>query len=140
MIRQFITRSQWLFIIFIAFIVSSATHDTAHTVTVSPDQQSAVAGLPEGFFLADLTNGLTLPTDLAIMPNGNMLVTEKGTGDGKNGIANVRLIKNGQLIETMILPTTIISMCGMALEPRPSRKEQLIHFVFLASPLTQPQA
>ncbi|MEM7538400.1 MAG: PQQ-dependent sugar dehydrogenase [Chloroflexota bacterium] len=71
--------------------------------------------LPEGFVIADVVGGLILPTDLAVMPNGDMLVTEKGTGDGRFGIANVRLIKNGQLIATPVvsLHTNVIDDSGL---------------------------
>lgn len=71
--------------------------------SANPTSQAAGLGLPAGFTISRVASGLTLPTDMAFMPNGDILVTEKGSGDETNGSAAVRLVKNGQLVTTPVI-------------------------------------
>ena len=41
--------------------------------------------LPPGFTLS-IIDGLTLPTDMAFLPDGKLLVLEKGQGEGTAGV------------------------------------------------------
>jgi len=108
-------RPSWLFLILISFMISSAI-PAAITFSANPSANLAqTTNLPDGFVLADLATGLNFPTDLAIMPNGDILVTEKGTGEGEYGTSNVRLIKSGSLQAAPVLSlhTNVIDDSGL---------------------------
>ncbi|MFN2199783.1 MAG: PQQ-dependent sugar dehydrogenase [Caldilineaceae bacterium] len=53
--------------------------------------------LPPGFAASVIVQGLALPTDLELLPNGDMLVSEKGSGTESEGVSHVRLIRDGVL-------------------------------------------
>src|SRR5947207_2976841 len=42
--------------------------------------QGAAVALPPNFIIRTVASGLNLPTDIAILPSGDLLVTEKGVG------------------------------------------------------------
>lgn len=58
--------------------------------TESPER---VAHLPENFVRETLVTGLSLPTDMAFLPNGDLLVAEKGQG-GDEGSATIYLVQD----------------------------------------------
>ena len=58
---------------------------------------------PEGFGMTPAASGFTLPIDLEWMPDGGMLVAEKGTGLGANAVAALRLFRDGVLQTTPVL-------------------------------------
>jgi glucose/arabinose dehydrogenase len=72
--------------------------------------------------LSPYVAGFDLPLDLAVMPDGGLLVAEKGSGVGTLGLASVRLVRNGSL---QALPVITIStntnvdagINGLALHP-----------------------
>ncbi len=64
---------------------------------------SSVIELPEGFLLAEVARGLVGPTDMAFLPNGDLLVAEKGVGTDVDGVADVRLVRDGVLREAPVL-------------------------------------
>lgn len=53
--------------------------------------------VPPGFALSLFEDGLALPTDMVFLPNGDLLVAEKGGYRQEAGAASVRLIRNGKL-------------------------------------------
>ncbi len=55
------------------------------------------ATLPPGFAVNLFAGGLALPTDMLFLPNGDLLVAEKGGYEQEVGMASVRLVRNGQL-------------------------------------------
>ncbi|HXF62424.1 MAG TPA: PQQ-dependent sugar dehydrogenase [Caldilineaceae bacterium] len=59
--------------------------------------QAAAAALPPGFALQTVTGGLHLPTDMALLPSGDILALEKGRGDREAGVGQVRLVRQGVL-------------------------------------------
>ena len=61
------------------------------------DGDHADAALPPNFIARTVVSGLTLPTDMVILPSGNFLVTEKGVGAGAFSTANVRFVRGGVL-------------------------------------------
>lgn len=71
----------------------------AHPVLAA---QQAIA-LPPGFAIHTAVSGLRLPTDMAFLPNGDVLVAEKGSGFNEEGIARVRLVRQGVLQKEPIL-------------------------------------
>lgn len=60
-------------------------------------QDGPAASLPPGFTLSLFVDGLALPTDMVFLPNGDLLVAEKGGYGQEVGAASVRLIHNGKL-------------------------------------------
>ncbi len=62
-----------------------------------------VIELPEGFLLAEVARGLSAPTDMAFLPNGDLLVTEKGRGTNADSVADVRLVRNGTLQDDAVV-------------------------------------
>ncbi len=73
---------------------------------VSPAEEVALAAgmaLPPGFAVRTAVSGLRLPTDLAILPSGDLLIAEKGSGQGSAGMARVRLVRNGMLRSTPVI-------------------------------------
>lgn len=64
--------------------------------------QQAIA-LPPGFTMHTAVSGLRIPTDMAFLPNGDVLVTEKGSGFNAEGTARVRLVRQGVLEKEPIL-------------------------------------
>lgn len=75
--------------------------------TPAPASHAAAQGLPAGFIITQVASGLTLPTDMAILPDGDILVTEKGSGDETSGTAAVRLIKDGQLAAAPVITLAV---------------------------------
>src|SRR4051794_24662723 len=60
---------------------------------------AAAVGLPPNFIARTVVSGLTLPTDMVILPSGDFLVTEKGEGSMEFSRADVRLVHSGVLIQ-----------------------------------------
>ncbi len=54
--------------------------------------------LPEGFSIAPYADGLTLPVDMEFLPDGGILVAEKGLGLAENAVAHIRLVRD-QIIQ-----------------------------------------
>lgn len=61
--------------------------------------------LPAGFALKTVASGLMLPLDMEFLPNGDILVAEKGSGQGLDGVGTIRLVENG-----IVNPTPVISL------------------------------
>lgn len=78
--------------------------------------------LPPNFQLRTVASGLQLPTDLALLPNGDMLIAEKGSGQETDGVAHVRLVRQGVLVAepVLALSVTVLGDSGiysLALDP-----------------------
>lgn len=71
--------------------------------------------LPPNFQMQTVTGGLHFPTDMVILPSGDFLVTEKGSGSGTDGVAHLRLVRQGVLIEDPVLSlsVTVIGDSGL---------------------------
>ncbi len=67
--------------------------------TLTPHWAAAAPNVdpPPGFQLSIYASGLNLPVDMAIMPDGGLLVAEKGSGFNASSLASVRLVRNGLL-------------------------------------------
>ena len=91
-----------------------------HTVT---DGVHAEAALPPNFIARTVVSGLTLPTDMVILPSGDFLVTEKGIGAGAFSTANVRFVRGGVLQIAPVLTLGVNSLedsglLGIVLDPQ----------------------
>jgi glucose/arabinose dehydrogenase len=73
-----------------------AEHGIAQEVSIADDGVADVA-LPPRFVVRTVVSGLTLPTDMVILPSGDFLVTEKGVGSDEFSTAHVRLVRQGVL-------------------------------------------
>ena len=86
------------------------------------DASGDTISLPPGFTVSEV-RGLNFPTDMAFLPSGDLLILEKGTGDGPDGSAAVRvLLQNGTLRSAPVitLPTTPLGdsgLLGLAVDP-----------------------
>lgn len=93
----------------------------AHHTEVDSAEQAAIV-LPPNFVARTIASGLTLPTDMVILPSGDILVTEKGTGAGAFSMANLRLVRNGVLRPEPILTLGVNAeedsgLMGIVLDP-----------------------
>lgn len=78
--------------------------------------------LPPGFAMQTLVSGLTLPVDMEFLPNGDILVAEKGTGKHEEGRSSIRLVRGGQLLEMPVITLrtnveTDSGILGIILDP-----------------------
>jgi glucose/arabinose dehydrogenase/PKD repeat protein len=64
---------------------------------------TAAAAVPPGFTLSLFADGLALPTDMVFLPNGDLLVAEKGGYRKEVGTAAVRLVHNGKVREQPVV-------------------------------------
>lgn len=71
-----------------------------------PEPGPAGAFEPPGFSFEAYAAGLNLPIDADFMPDGGLLVAEKGVGAGIDGESAVRLVRDGEL---QIAPVLILS-------------------------------
>ena len=84
--------------------------------------RTASAAPPDGFTYSPVVSGLNLPVDVEIMPDGGILVAEKGVGSGWFGRSSVRLARDG---EVQVVPVISLStntyvdsgILGMILDP-----------------------
>lgn len=67
------------------------------------EAQAQAIELPQGFRAVRILDGLRLPTDMVFLPSGDILITEKGTGRDAEGIARVRLVRQGVLRNEPVL-------------------------------------
>jgi glucose/arabinose dehydrogenase len=65
----------------------------------SPTDDGTGVELPPGYVFTIVTTDLIVPTSMAMLPNGDILVTEKGTGVGVDGRARVRRVSGGIIQE-----------------------------------------
>ena len=77
---------------------------------------------PPGFAVRTLVSGLRQPVDMAILPNGGLLIGEKGSGDATNGVARVRLVTAGGLasqpvLEIPVNPRGDTGILGLVIAP-----------------------
>ncbi len=72
------------------------------------DGEATVAvELPPRFVARTVVSGLTLPTDMVILPSGDLLVTEKGMGFEQFATAQVRLVRQGVLQPEPVLTLSV---------------------------------
>ena len=79
----------------------------AGVVPARAETRAAGLELPAGFYVRAAMDGLAAPTDLAALPDGRLLVTEKGAGRGAAAIAAVRLVANGAAREEPVLELSV---------------------------------
>jgi glucose/arabinose dehydrogenase/PKD repeat protein len=89
-------------------------------VTVMPRSSVLYAAdpvtvLPENFQIRTVVEGLRFPTDMVLLPSGDLLVVEKGAGLGTNGMADVRLVRQGklQVVPVLSLSVTVLGDSGI---------------------------
>jgi glucose/arabinose dehydrogenase len=58
---------------------------------------------PPGFAYETYADGLNLPIDAEFMPDGGILVAEKGVGSGVDGESSLRLVRDGEVQEVPVL-------------------------------------
>jgi glucose/arabinose dehydrogenase len=75
---------------------------------VDSDNEATIA-LPPNFIAKTVVSGLTLPTDMVILPSGDFLVTEKGIGTGAFSKARLRLVRAGILRPEPVLTLQVNS-------------------------------
>jgi glucose/arabinose dehydrogenase len=97
-----------------------SAHHAIESVT-GPD--NLAVALPSNFIARTVVSGLTLPTDMVILPSGDFLVTEKGIGSGVVSTAQVRLVRAGILQPTPALTIGVNSeedsgLMGIILDPQ----------------------
>ena len=63
--------------------------------------------LPANFQIRTVVSGLRYPTDMVLLPSGDILVVEKGAGLNENGVADVRLVRQGELQEAPVLSLSV---------------------------------
>ena len=73
-----------------------AEYGIAQEVSIAGEEDTDVK-LPPRFVVRTVVSGLTLPTDMVILPSGDFLVTEKGVGSEEFSTAHVRLVRQGVL-------------------------------------------
>lgn len=66
---------------------------------LTPAETQEAAGLPAGFQFIEVGSGLLYPVDMSFLPNGDLLVAEKGYFlTPTDPVADIRLIRNGVLL------------------------------------------
>lgn len=98
---------KWLLCLLVPALIAaqSAGAQASATALAGGQQERASAlqsslpavTLPPGFSLSTFVDGLNLPTDMVFLPNGDLLVAEKGGYGEEQGTAGVRLVHNGVL-------------------------------------------
>lgn len=73
----------------------------SHIVPTSPTL--AHEAPPEGFSYLPYLSGLDLPVDMEFLPSGDIFIAEKGSGGDIEGIANIRLVRDGLLLEKPVI-------------------------------------
>ena len=113
------TMGRWLFLVSMLFVFIIGTGGAFAFVR----QTNSVPVLPANFVQEPVVAGLKLPTDIAFLPNGDMLISEKGQG-GENGAATIYLVQDvvGDPILTDILtvetnPTGDAGVLGIVPDP-----------------------
>ena len=77
---------------------------------------------PPGFAVKTLVRGLHQPVDMAILPNGEWLIAEKGSGGATEGVAQVRWVREDGLVAQPVLtlpvnPEGDTGILGLILAP-----------------------
>lgn len=96
-------------------------HHIIEGTEVSADQP--LISLPPHFFVRTITNELKNPTDMVVLPSGDILITEKGEGAAVNGKARVRLVREEILQSTPVLTLgvntdTDSGLLGITIDPQ----------------------
>ncbi len=79
--------------------------------------------LPAGFALSNFISGLHYPTDMLFLPNGDMLIAEKGSFDAQGQpFANVLLVRSGIVQPTPVARLAVSAerdsgLFGLVLDP-----------------------
>ncbi len=115
--QRFLRRCAALVLLSVLMICSAAL--LAQPVHAAEDEGTIV--LPSGFVAAGIA-GLTLPTDMAFLPDGKLLVLEKGAGNGPDGVGAVRLVTDGQVRPEPVMtlatnPYGDSGLLGLAIDP-----------------------
>ena len=63
--------------------------------------------LPSGFAFETVASGFRLPMSMAFLPSGEIMVAEKGLGSDVDGLAEIRLIRNGKILEKPLLTLSV---------------------------------
>ncbi|HUF39910.1 MAG TPA: PQQ-dependent sugar dehydrogenase [Anaerolineales bacterium] len=84
--------------------------------------RTARAIQPPGFSYEPVASGLNLPIDAEFMPDGGILVAEKGAGAGIDGQSAIRLIRDGEVQEVPVLLLSTYTfgdsgILGLVLDP-----------------------
>src|SRR5215213_4573669 len=101
---------------------STAPLSAHHAIESVTGPDNLAVALPSNFIARTVVSGLTLPTDMVILPSGDFLVTEKGVGSGVVSTAQVRLVRAGILQPTPALTIGVNSeedsgLLGIILDP-----------------------
>lgn len=72
-----------------------AQHDREHYFPLPSEQGDVIESENQRFFLQTVVEGLANPWAMAFLPNGNVLITERDTG-------NLRMVVNGELQQESI--------------------------------------
>ena len=86
------------------------------------DLRPAGAFDPPGFSYTAYATGLNLPIDAEFMPDGGILVAEKGVGAGPDGVSAVRLVRDGTVQDVPVLSLSTNTfgdsgLLGLILDP-----------------------
>jgi glucose/arabinose dehydrogenase/PKD repeat protein len=78
--------------------------------------------LPPYFIARTVVSDLTIPTDMAVLPSGDILITEKGLGASAVSKADVRLVRKGLLLPEPVLTLGVNAqedsgLMGIVLDP-----------------------
>jgi len=65
--------------------------------------------LPAGFAITEIVTGLSRPTDMALLPSGDILIAEKGGDTREGGLAKVKLVRNGILQTATVVEVGVIA-------------------------------
>src|SRR3954464_9599592 len=125
-------RRHWRFVLLIFFVglwgwslstpayaqhtVNNSEPDSAATGISTADTPNGIAILlPPNFIGSTVVSHLSFPTDMVILPNGDFLVTEKGTGSHEFSRAKVRLVRAGVLLPAPVLTLSVNSFIDSGL-------------------------
>lgn len=116
----------------VILILAGSMGITAATRLQAAEDTITSAQLPAGFALKTLVYHLVYPTDMAFLPNGDILVTEKGTGYGDAELAHVRLVRNGVLRADPVLTLGVNTIWESGLQTIAIDPDfEVNHFVYL---------
>ena len=96
-------------------VESIAASDRLDAKPAPAVQGAGAIQLPSGFAQTELVRDLKKPTDMAFLPNGDILVTQKGEGTDIDAIAHVRLVRDGVLQAAPVLAISTNSLLDSGL-------------------------